>query len=54
MEYDRRAERVIIVTLICIFCDEVVVLELSLVVGVELKYFWQVYAVSLSSLYQLR
>ena len=41
MEYDRKAERVIIVTLICIFCDEVVVLELYLVVGVALSNFCQ-------------
>ena len=41
MEYDRRAERVIIVTLICIFCDVVVVLELYLVVGVALSNFCQ-------------
>ena len=48
MEYDRRAERVIIVTLICIFCVEVVVLELYLVVDVALSSFWQVVAVSSS------
>ena len=40
MEYDRRAERVIIVTLICIFCVEVVVLDMYLVVGVVLNSFW--------------
>ena len=50
MEYDRRAERVIIVTLICIFCDVVVVWELYLVVDVALSSFWQVIAVS-SSVY---